>query len=63
MTKATKIKNMNSEEYCQLVGQIYPELKKLEKMMKHYSLTDCLYFIKLAQKCFEKEIANNPIND
>ena len=49
MTKATKIKNMNSEEYCQLVGQIYPELKKLEKMMKHYSLTDCLYFIKLAQ--------------
>ena len=54
--KTPKIKNINSEEYCRLVGQIYPQLKKLEKTMKHYSLNDSLYFIQLAQKCFENEI-------
>ena len=55
--KTPKIKNINSEEYCRLIGQIYPQLKRLEKTMKHYSLNDSLYFIQLAQKCFEKEIA------
>lgn len=54
--KTHKIKNINSKEYCQLVGQIYHQLKKLEKTMKHYSLNDSLYFIQLAQKCFEDEI-------
>ena len=54
--KTPKIKNINSEEYCRLVGQIYPQLKKLEKTMQHYSLNDSLYFIQLAQKCFENEI-------
>lgn len=64
-TKISKIKNINSEEYCQLVSQIYSQLKKLEKTMKHYSLNDSLYFIQLAQKCFENEIQKNyyPIND
>lgn len=54
--KTPKIKNINSEEYCRLVGQIYHQLKKLEKTMKHYSFNDSLYFIQLAQKCFENEI-------
>lgn len=54
--KIPKIKNINSEEYCRLVSQIYPQLRRLEKTMKHYSLNDSLYFIKLTQKCFENEI-------
>ena len=57
ITKMSKIKNINSEEYCRLVNQTYYQLKRLEKTMKHYSLVDSLYFIQLTQKCFEYEIA------
>ena len=49
-------KNINSEEYCRLVSQIYSQLKSLEKTMKQYSLNDSLYFLQLTQKCFENEI-------
>ena len=56
-TKISEIKSINSEEYCKLISQIYGQLKALEKTMKHYSLNDSLYFIQLAQKCFENEIA------
>ena len=55
--KTSKIKNINSAEYCRLVSQMYYQLKRLEKIMKHYSLNDSLYFIQLTQKCFENEIA------
>ena len=63
--KITKIKNINSEEYCQQISQIYYKLKNLEKIMKQYSLNDSLYFVQLAQKCFENEITKNyqPVND
>ncbi len=55
--KTSKIKKVSSEKYCRLVSQIYYQLKNLEKTMKLYSLNDSLYFIQLAQKCFENEIA------
>ena len=55
--KTSKIKSIDSKEYCQVISKIYPRLKSLEKTMKHYSLKDSLYFIQLAQKCFENEIA------
>jgi len=57
--KTSKIKSINSQEYCRLVSQISSQLKSLEKIMKHYSLNDSLYFIQLSQKCFENEIASN----
>lgn len=56
-TKTPKIKNINPEEYFQLVNQIYQQLNNLEKTMKNYSLKDSVYFIQLTQKCFENEIA------
>ena len=56
-TKKSENENTNSEEYCQQFGQIYSQLKNLEKTMKRYSLNDSLYFIQLTQKCFENEIA------
>lgn len=56
-TKTTKSDSNSSEEYCQLVNQIHCQLKNLEKTMKHCSFNDSLYFIQLAQKCFENEIA------
>lgn len=57
--KTSKIRNMNSEEYCRLISEMYSQLTKLEKTMKHYSLNDSLYFIQLTQKCFENEIAKS----
>ena len=54
--KISKIKDINSEEYCRLTSQIYEQLKSLEKIMKQYSLNDSLYFVQLTRKCFEKEI-------
>ena len=54
--KKSRTKNINTEEYCRLVSQLYYQLKKLEKTMKHYSLNDSLYFVQLTQKCFENEI-------
>ena len=57
IAKKSKIKNIDLENYYQTVNQIYNQLKSLEKTMKHYSLKDSLYFIQLAQKCFENEIA------
>lgn len=59
----SKVKNSNSEKYCRLVSQIYYQLKSLEKTMKHYCLNDSLYFIQLAQKCFENEIVKELQND
>lgn len=56
-TKTTKAKNISSEEYCRLVNQMHSQLKSLEKTMRHCSLNDSLYFIQLAQKCFENEKA------
>lgn len=55
--KTSKIKSINSEEYCHLISQMYSQLKKMEKTMKRYSLNDSLYFIQLAQKCFENDVA------
>lgn len=55
--KTYKINKINSEEYCRLVSQIFFQLKDLEKTMKHYCLKDSLYFIQLAEKCFENEVA------
>lgn len=55
--KTANVNNINSVEYCRLVSQIYCQLKNLEKTMKHYCLKDSLYFIQLAEKCFENEVA------
>lgn len=52
----SNVENINSEQYCQLVNQIYSQLKRLEKTMKQHSLKDSLYFIQLTKKCFENEI-------
>lgn len=54
--KISEIKNINSQEYCRLISQIYRQLKKLEKTMKQYSLDGSLHFIQLALKCFKDEI-------
>lgn len=54
--KTPKIKNINSEEYCRLVGQIYPQLKKLEQTMKHYSLNDSLYLYNLRKNVLKMKL-------
>ena len=56
-TKTTKSNSNSSEEYYRLVNQIHCQLKSLEKIMKHCSFNDSLYFIQLTKKCFENEIA------
>jgi len=55
--ETANINNVETDEYYKLVGQIYSQLKNLERTTKHYSLNDTHYFIQLAQKCFENEIA------
>lgn len=56
-TKISDIKDTNSEEYYQLIRQIYHQLTNLEKTMKLYSFTESLYFIQLSKQYFEHEIA------
>lgn len=57
MTKTDQVKSTDSEKYNLQRSQIYYQLKKLEQAMTDQSLNDSLYFIQLAQKCFENEIA------
>lgn len=57
MTKTAQVKSTDTEKYNLQRSQIYYQLKKLEQAMTDKSLNDSLYFIQLAQKCFENEIA------
>ena len=59
--KIAQIKNPHSEEYLQLICAIYLQFDNLSEKMKQYQLTESLFYIQLARRCF-KEAVENDIN-
>ena len=54
--KIAKIKDSNSKEYRKLVSGIYSQFENLYKTMDLYAITESLYHIRQAYKCFEKTV-------
>lgn len=52
-----KIDNTESEEYRKLVKNINSQFESLSEILNHYSINESRFYLKIAYKCFEREIA------
>ncbi len=52
-----KIEDTESERYRSLVNNINTQFEKLYRTLNHYSIKESGFYLTLAYKCFEKEIA------
>lgn len=52
-----KIENTESEEYRNLVRSINSQFENLYEKLNYYSINESGFYLKLAYKCFENEIA------
>ncbi|MBR1605899.1 MAG: hypothetical protein IJ660_07350 [Alphaproteobacteria bacterium] len=59
ISEIAQITDTNSEEYLLLISSIYMQFEDLSKKMKRYSVTESLFYIKLAKKCFEEAVAED----
>lgn len=56
ISEIAKIENTDSEEYLRLVCRIYIQFDRLSQMMKQYNLTESLFYVQLARKCFKEAV-------
>lgn len=57
--KMAQLTDPDSEEYLELISNIYKQFENLSKTMKLYALTESHFYIQLARRCFDEEVAKD----